>query len=153
MQKPHSGHMQTIFMHSVKSQLADHCYHFLLVIYHMSSIVSAYPVQGSRSMWCPPVSPASTRWCVCWSPARQVLERSPHMMFNAPGVNFALVNPVMYGDLSAYCVSVRVLSGSLHQLVALAGDLITRCSVSVWPSRSHSARWDFPLVQRSNHHH
>lgn len=38
------------------------------------------------------------------------------MMFNAPGVNFALVNPVMYGNSQAYCVSLRVASDSLHQL-------------------------------------
>ena len=38
------------------------------------------------------------------------------MMFNAPGVNFALMNPVTYGDSSVFCVSVRVSSGSLHQL-------------------------------------
>lgn len=56
-----------------------------------------------------------------------------HMMFNAPGVNFALVNPVMYGDLSAYCVSVRVLSGSLHQLwhwlVTSSRDALLACGL------------------------
>ena len=39
-----------------------------------------------------------------------------HMMFNAPGVNFVLVNPVMHDKASTSCVSLRVLSGKLNQL-------------------------------------
>lgn len=39
-----------------------------------------------------------------------------HMMFNAPGVNFALINPVVYGNCSVYAVVIRVLSSCLREL-------------------------------------
>ena len=39
-----------------------------------------------------------------------------HMMFNAPGVNFALINPVVYGNCSVYAVVIRVLSRCLREL-------------------------------------
>jgi hypothetical protein len=53
------------------------------------------------------------------------------MMFNAPGVNFALMNPVTYGDSTVFCVSVRVSSGSLHQLwhwlLVSSNDTLLEC--------------------------
>ena len=39
-----------------------------------------------------------------------------HMMFNAPGVNFALVNPATYSGCTVFGVSIRVESGSLRRL-------------------------------------
>ena len=39
-----------------------------------------------------------------------------HMMFNAPGVSFALVNSVTYGEGSVYSVLLRVTSSSLPEL-------------------------------------
>lgn len=39
-----------------------------------------------------------------------------HMMFNAPGVNFALVNNITYQEAPAYSVLLRVLSVRLPEL-------------------------------------
>jgi hypothetical protein len=39
-----------------------------------------------------------------------------HMIFNAPGVNFALVNSATYGEASVYSVLLRVSSSSLREL-------------------------------------
>ena len=38
------------------------------------------------------------------------------MIFNAPGVNFALVNSATYGEASVYSVLLRVSSSSLREL-------------------------------------
>lgn len=57
-----------------------------------------------------------------------------HMMFNAPGVNFALVNPVIYDNTPAYCVSLRVSSSSFRQLwrwlLASSRDALMSCGLT-----------------------
>ena len=54
---------------------------------------------------------------VCLLVATQTGARDvSHMMFGAPGVNFALVSTVNYRDASAYSVLLRVSSASLKQL-------------------------------------
>ena len=67
------------------------------------------------------------------------------MMFTAPGVTFALVNPVMCESNPAYCISLRVLSKNLRQLwswlFTTSRDALLACGLTAVVLQSGTFVW------------
>lgn len=90
------------------AHLLNHLVYDIMSDPHAGKQISVVPTSPSQSC---------QHQVVCLLVSSQEGARNiSHMMFNAPGVNFALVNPVMYGNSPIFCISIRVSSDSLHQL-------------------------------------